>query len=185
VGVHSHRLRKTGPEIALVVAVCHAHGHHFTVYPPGHVPYGRAAVAPVDLAGRPVGAAQGDGGHGLSGTAFEPVRSAAQGERYGESGDARGSRRTQGRRLCWAALLLGLSAPVRLRERLSSVLGVPALSLHEAAATYGADRSWRARARTLMRVVSQVLAAGRPFLLLHAGQVAGLWGRPSRWDPGG
>jgi len=183
--VHSHRQRKTGPEIALVVARCHVHELHFTVYPPGHVPYGRAAVAPVDLAGRPVGSMEGDGGLGFAGTAWEPVQSAAQGERYGECGDPRGSRRTQGRRLRWAALLLGLCAPVRLRERLSSVLGVPALTLHEAAAGYGANSSWRARAHTLMRVVSQVLAAGRASVLLHAGQVAGLWGRPSRWDPGG
>ncbi len=49
--VHSYRGRKTGPGFALLVMYCHDHEKHFTVYPPGHVPYGRVAVAPVDVGG--------------------------------------------------------------------------------------------------------------------------------------
>jgi hypothetical protein len=48
VRVHHRRERKTGPEHALVVAECLTHGVAFTLYPPGFVPYGRAAIVPVD-----------------------------------------------------------------------------------------------------------------------------------------
>ncbi len=41
------RPRKTGPCFALSVFRCRTHGIGFTVYPPGHVPYGRVALAPV------------------------------------------------------------------------------------------------------------------------------------------
>ena len=47
------RARKTGPEIPLQKATCATHGG-FTIYPLGHVPYGRVRVAPVDLSGRPL-----------------------------------------------------------------------------------------------------------------------------------
>lgn len=51
---HDFRRRKTGPEVPLRVLRCHTHGHDFTVYPPGHVPYGRVALVPVDLQGEPI-----------------------------------------------------------------------------------------------------------------------------------
>ena len=49
---HSFRARKTGPPFALRILHCATHGRYFTVYPPGHVPYGRVAVAPVDERGQ-------------------------------------------------------------------------------------------------------------------------------------
>ncbi len=55
---HSFRDRKTGPEFALRIFYCATHRRHFTVYPPGHVPYGRQAVAPVDERGRVVAPGQ-------------------------------------------------------------------------------------------------------------------------------
>jgi hypothetical protein len=50
---HSFRARKTGPKFPLRVVYCHTHQRHFTVYPMGHVPYGRESVAPLDLQGCP------------------------------------------------------------------------------------------------------------------------------------
>ena len=49
---HSFRERKTGPRFALRILYCATHRRYFTVYPPGHVPYGRVAVAPVDERGQ-------------------------------------------------------------------------------------------------------------------------------------
>jgi hypothetical protein len=45
------RERKTGPLFALTVARCGPHDRSFTLYPPGHVPYGRIAIAPVSVDG--------------------------------------------------------------------------------------------------------------------------------------
>lgn len=52
---HAKRERKTGPEIALAVCWCEVHERHFTVYPPGHVPYGRRRLAPLSVGGQAVG----------------------------------------------------------------------------------------------------------------------------------
>ncbi len=51
------RDRKTGPRFPLTVLRCRVHGCAFTLYPPGHVPYGRRRVAPVDLVGHAIGEA--------------------------------------------------------------------------------------------------------------------------------
>ncbi len=48
---HDWRRRKSGPSIGLRVLRCLTHGHDFTVYPPGYVPYGRQVLVPVDLGG--------------------------------------------------------------------------------------------------------------------------------------
>ncbi len=51
--IHKHdwRRRKSGPSIGLRVLRCLTHGHDFTVYPPGYVPYGRQVLVPVDFGG--------------------------------------------------------------------------------------------------------------------------------------
>ncbi len=49
---HDFRDRKTGPRFGLRILYCSTHQRYFTVYPPGHVPYGRQAVAPIDERGR-------------------------------------------------------------------------------------------------------------------------------------
>ena len=52
--VHHTRERKAGPQIPVTVAQCRTHRRAFTLYPLGHVPYGRLAVAPVTLDGQVV-----------------------------------------------------------------------------------------------------------------------------------
>jgi hypothetical protein len=52
--VHHVRERKAGPQIPVTVAQCRTHRRSFTLYPLGHVPYGRLAVAPVTLDGEVV-----------------------------------------------------------------------------------------------------------------------------------
>lgn len=45
--VDHRRPRKTGPGFALTVMSCATHDLAFTLYPPGHVPHGRVAIAPI------------------------------------------------------------------------------------------------------------------------------------------
>lgn len=183
VGVHHHRARKTGPRFALVVARCHAHQLTFTVYPPGHVPYGRAGVVPVDAAGREARTASGS--RSWAETLFEAATDAGEEQRWPLFGGEPGDRRTQGRRLQRAATLLGLclGTSERTRERIASALSVPLLELRQVPKhSFAAGGSWSERGRMIERVLSQVR---EPKQLLLAGQIGGLWGRPSRWDPGG
>ena len=55
------RGRKTGPRIPLRILRCRSHGRYLTVYPIGHVPYGRQPVVAVDLGGYPVEAKKKEG----------------------------------------------------------------------------------------------------------------------------
>jgi hypothetical protein len=55
--VHHTRERKAGPQIQVTVAQCRTHRRAFTLYPLGHVPYGRLAVAPVTPDGQMAGPA--------------------------------------------------------------------------------------------------------------------------------
>jgi hypothetical protein len=184
VTAHSLRQRKTGPAFPLTVIRCVTHGRAYTLYPPGQVPYGRVAIAPVDPSGRLVTSEEGE--PSLSGTLYESVEDAAHDDRWPESGgEAHGTRRTQGRRLHRVAVLLGLLADPRQQERMAHALDVPQLSLREAATAYDAARSWRLRGEALLGVLSAVLASRRHGGLLEAGHEAGLWGLPRRWDPGG
>jgi hypothetical protein len=185
VGVHGRRSRKTGPQIPLVVARCHRHGVSFTVYPPGHVPYGRTAMVPLDLQGRRVEPAEPDSSIATSGTMWEAVADAVSGLRWPETGGAVGSRRTQGRRLVATAALLGLRSEPRVREQVATVLGIATLTLHEAARRCSGLVGWRELAQLLLGLLERCRAGGLPRALLSAGHLTGLWGRPSRWDPGG
>lgn len=65
---HHERERKTGPCFPLWVMRCATHRVHFTLYPSGHVPYGRERVAPVTLAGLP--GPDSHGGEAWRGTFF-------------------------------------------------------------------------------------------------------------------
>jgi hypothetical protein len=47
--VHHLRERKAGPQIPVTVAQCRTYRRALTLYPLGHVPYGRLGVAPVTL----------------------------------------------------------------------------------------------------------------------------------------
>lgn len=165
------------------MARCHEHGLTFTIYPPGHVPYGRAAVVPDDAAGREARTASGARTWGR--TIFEAALDAATGVRWPGSDGTPADRRTQGRWLERGATLLGLDLGLgeRTRERIASALDVPLLRLRDLpSASLWAGGSWTDRGRALEAVLEQVREPAR---LLVAGHVAGLWGRPSRWDPGG
>ena len=185
VGFHCTRDRLTGPCIPLTVARCHLHDLNFTVYPPGFVPYGRASVLPVDLEGRLVHAEGGYAkGGGLVGTYWTASADAAEDRRWPESGGSVGCRRTQGRWLGLTAALFGLDQPARPREQISNIVKVPTLKLHEVAATY-VRGGWRSNGKAVLELLELSLSSTPSRMLLVAGHLAGLWGRPSWWDPGG
>jgi hypothetical protein len=189
VRVHHWRSRKTGPEFPLLVAECQTHGVAFTLYPPGHVPYGRVSVAPVDREGQLLRIA--DGASGDRPTAWEPTimgaaQDAAEGRAWPRSGDdwtdASGSWRTQGRRIRQAAEILGLTGLAECP--LVGPLGVTTLGHRESIATFAEATGYRSRGAAVCPVVREIEVASRPQLdlILSAGLAAGRWGKPWRWD---
>ena len=197
--VQHWRLRKTGPGFALVVAECRTHGVAFTLYPPGHVPYGRVAMAPLDPAGRPLQLEAVD----ADGEDFEDAAEATESVPlawgttvFGAAEDAAnrqpwprrnstgpGSWRTQGRWILLGASLLGL-----MGEQLGApqgLLGVCELTRRDAATAYAAATGYRARGQAVTRPLGELEQAGAAMLdgLLVAGFRACRWGSAGRCDP--
>lgn len=179
------RPRKTGPRFPIAVVGCSAHPHRrYTLYPPGHVPYGREPVAPCS----PSGGLLRDGAPGepvWEATLFAAAVDAAGGERWpsdSPAGDPR-RRRTQGRRLELAGWLVGVHAEIAdaARERIATRLGVPTLRLRSAAREW--TKSWTMRGAAVLAVLLAVSVDGALLdRILAAGALGGLWARPRRWD---
>ncbi len=144
VGAHCRRERQCGPGFALIVAVCHAHGRHFTLYPPGWTPWGRIPVQTSDGA--------------MEETVFVAALDAAEGQLWPvESVGARGCARTQLRWLRRCGGWLGLMGSERDVELAASLLGLP-LAAHLTAH----QRFLEARdRRTAGRIVREILDLGQ------------------------
>lgn len=177
------RSRKTGPRLPLAVVGCRDHPDgRYTLYPPGHFPYGRRAIVPCS----PSGELQVDASTGeplWEATLFYAAQGAAEGERWPADSpwDDSRRRRTQGRWLDFAARLLGVhpGQDEGTRERIAARLGVPLVRLLDQARRWGVD--WRTRGAVILAVL-QLIEPGGLLLdpLLAAGAVAGLWPEPRR-----
>jgi hypothetical protein len=194
------RDRKTGPLFALTVARCRPHRRAFTLYPPGHVPYGRTAIAPVSSDGALIRDAPSEAGTpgeapiappSFSDTVFGAAIDAAAGRAWPRAHPARPAHwRTQGRRLVRGAQLIGIAPTtlddeVRHREQMARHLGVPTLLLVEQACRWNKARGYRARGAAIALVIAEMEASRRiSDRLMRAGALGGLWGQPSRWHPG-
>lgn len=193
IGVHHRRSRKTGPGYPVAVARCRTHKVSFTVYPPGYVPYGRVAMAPVNAEGEPVqkgGDKAADGVEselGWDATIFRAARDAEQGVAWPRkaSMDAMGSWRSQGRWIAITAALLGLTSEVTERWPLVGLVGVPALVLREASAAYASAKGYVGRGRAVTLVLDALALTRFRLLdrLLEVGSKAKRWGQSRRWDP--
>lgn len=187
-GVHHRRPRCTGPRFALTVARCRTHQCAFTLYPPGHVPYGRVAViarAPDGSASR---AALASPLQAYRGTVFEAALDAAAGIAWHRehAGATACWWPTQHRRLALTTHILALApeCPVRHREQVAELLGIDMLHVHEAARRLRQAPGYRARGRAVCHVLD-ALPAGRFVAerVLECGTLARLWGAPHRWLP--
>jgi len=184
----SHRReRKTGPRHPLVVASCAEHGCAFTLYPPGHVPYGRRAIAPVASDGAPVVAGEGRPLAGFEATCFRAAIDAAEGRAWARGGPGaidrwwESQRRDLARQMVWLGVDPAVSAARRAAA--AGALGVPLLVLLEQARAVEAGPGFRSRGGAICAVL-RALGGGRGVWLRLAGAAyaAGLLGLPLAWD---
>jgi len=187
-GVHHRRERTTGPRFALTVARCRTHQCAFTLYPPGHVPYGRVAVIARAPDGSSVRAARDEPLEAYRGTVFEAALDAAEGNAWHREHEGATARwwPTQHRRLALTTGIFGLApeCPARHREQVAELLGLDTLRVHEAAGHVRSSPGYRARGRAVCHVLN-ALPAGRfvPERVLECATLAGIWGAPHRWLP--
>lgn len=179
------RPRKTGPRHPLMVVRCSVHHVAFTVYPPGHVPYGRVPLMHVGSDGSTVRDAT------WTGTLFEAAIDAAEGRAWerpvrrwnGETPDPAlvvpGDWSTQLSRLDLGVRCLGLASdlPGPIRYQIARALGVDTLLLRETCAWMTAG-GYQARGQAVRTVLDALGPTPKLDRLLHAGHLAGAWGRP-------
>jgi hypothetical protein len=183
--IDHHRPRKTGPGFPLAVVGCSRHPvGRYTLYPPGHVPYGRQAVVPCSPSG-PLQQDRASGEPPWPPTLFGAAVDAAAGDWWLShwSKDDLRRRRSQGRHLQRAGHLLGIHPDIdsRIRERVATRLRVPTMALRSAAQAW--SQRWQAQGSAVVTILATLPIDGSLLdRVLAAGMVAGLWPRPQRWD---
>lgn len=190
VAVNHHRERKTGPKHPVLVVECRTHEVAFTVYPPGHIPYGRAPILRVAPDGKEIQRERDvSEGERYRATLFEASLDAAAGRQWAraELEDSGPWWNTQVRHLAVAEWLLGISPEQREeeRERIATALEVPLLDLRCGAKAIASTPGYRSRGTATLHVLE--LMAGQPCALqrlMLGGHRAGLWGVPYFWDRG-
>ena len=183
--VDHRRSRKTGPRYPVAVVGCTEHpvGRH-TLYPPGHVPYGREAVVSCSASG-PLLRAGDTGDRGWATTLFSAAVDAAGGARWPSDSPADDSRRrrTQGRRLELAGRLMGVHPELDegTRERVATRLGVGTMTLASGARSW--TRSWTQRGAAVLAVLMALALDGALLdQILASGVIVGVWTDVRRWD---
>ena len=157
-----------------MVVYCKTHGLHYTVYPPGHVPYGRAPVA---------ASGAGAGLSGWRGTVFEPAMSQGWRRKYEYGGGT--CWHTSRRWLRRSGKLLGLSGEVTAGEGVAALLEVP-LHVHAGARARFDSGRVADECAALTDVLSAVAVTPRLWRqMMRAGRLTGLWGDAWEWTDDG
>jgi hypothetical protein len=174
----------------------------FTIYPPGHFPYGRSALAPVAPDGRSFrsAAAQAPSGgqasaspaQAFSKTIFDAALDAARGLPWKRAerleGFADGCDRwwsTQQRHLARAMRLVGVAPGLTHDQRyqIAQVLSVKTLVLVEAANDLGRSPGPIARGKAVVKVLERIPhGAYLAERIAQSGFLASFWSEPLRWD---
>ena len=179
---HGWRARTTGPCFPLRVMHCKTHRRYFTLYPAGHIPYGRKAIAPVASDGTEL-REEGEVAGAYSETVFGAAYDASQGTVWPRESGGPEKRcwPSMCRRLSAAVLWLGVSPELdeKQQEKRAADLDVDLLPLLEGAKAVGAAPGYRSRGAAVVKVLEE-LREGLPLLerLLRAGHAAGLFGEP-------
>jgi hypothetical protein len=188
--VHHMRERKAGPQIPVMVVHCRTHHRAFTLYPLGHIPYGRLAVAPVGLDGQVLFSTESEPEAGGKRSPAWPATLfaaafAALHDPTVKLTDRRWWATETPERQTQSAALLGVHPDLSVQEAdaIAFRLEIPRLVLRQAADEYERARGRAARGRVLVGVLDQLgTEACLLDRVLAAGVCAGCWGTVTRWD---
>ena len=157
-----------------MVVYCKTHDVHYTVYSPGHVPYGRAPVAAPGA---------GAGLSGWRGTVFEPAMCPGWRRQYEYGGGT--CWHTRRRWLRRGGKLLGLSGEVTVGEGVAALLEIP-LHVHAAARVCFSSGKIDDECTALVNVLSAVAVTPRLWRqMMRAGRLTGFWGDAWEWTDDG
>ena len=190
------RTEPCAPCYPIAVVGCREHGgRRYTLYPPGHYPYGRVAVVPYSVGGE-MWLDADSGQPQWQATLFGAAQDAEQEKQWAPEQNwwrplGAPSRRTQGRWLELGGRLTGVSPDLeeREREQITTRLGVATTTALAGARSW--ERSWESRGAAIVAVlVARAVSARLGDRMGAAGAVSDLWGpsRPrlvARWEQAG
>ena len=182
VSLHHIRPRSTGPRHPIWVVRCHTHGVTFTLYPLGHVPYGRKSI------GSAVPTVGMTGANAFVGTVFEASLDAARGSPWLRVSPG-GSDRwwgTQRQYLSIAMHLCGVAPAMSLtlRELVAAALQIKQLACLDGSAAIADQPGYQNRGQAIRTVLEQLPSGPCAIERLSvSGHLIGFWGTPYVWDP--
>ncbi|MCP4600792.1 MAG: hypothetical protein GY847_09715 [Proteobacteria bacterium] len=185
--IHHFRDRKTGPPFPLSVVRCETHDKAFTIYPPGHYPYGRQLLAPVAPDGGLI--MEKSGVERFEGTLFDAAMDAARGHVWPNvsmEGSLTPRLGAQNRHLSRIALMLGIQPGLheRLREDSARVLELSGQLLLDSAALIKERPDARSQGKAICCILNVIENSTSLFeRLAEAGSNVCLWPPPKRWNP--
>ncbi len=181
------RNRETGPCFPLLIVKCETHDKAFTIYPPGHFPYGRKLLAQVAPNGDSI--TKENGLKRFEGTLFDAAMDAAKGHHWpAESMESSLTprRTTQSRHLSRTALMLGVQPGLheRLREEIKRILALPGQLYYDSTAIVNEHPDARHLGKAICKLLNELEDSPSIFdCLAEAGANVCLWPPPKRWDP--
>lgn len=183
--VNDHnRERKTGPCFPLRIIRCKTHKIGFTIYPPGHFPWGRRIIAPVESDNSKIKNSPEE--HRFTGTYFDAALDLNKGIVWPKESilNSLYSRYlTQTRHIKRAGLFLGVDAELdeKSREIISQILNVPGQLIFESASL--SSDGYSTQSKAICNILSAVTEQTYLFERLSAaGQFIDLWPELSFWD---
>jgi len=186
--IHHERERKTGPCFPLWVMWCSTHQRSFTIYPPGHVPYGRKPLIIVATDGGRVLDLE-NGAERFRGTVFDAALDASLNKPWGDKAGVRGvwsPFSTQIHQIQRAAAILGLEPDIHddQRHAIAQTLMLPSLLLHAGAACFAANSGYQKEGEAICSVLKALPETTSLFeRLAETGFQTGLWPAPFFVDP--
>ncbi len=190
IACNHHRNRKTGPRIPLAVLECNIHNSYFTVYPPGHVPYGRKAlVSDIALDGCHVKSETEETSDLFGESLFDAPLRASQGVFYPKEGSCDpfdSCYDTQLNHIKKAALILGILPEDKAPKciHIMEILNLPH-SLQAEPFSCFSDQEWdyRKTSQLICNILSRLPADKRFERLVACGALSELWPSLCIWNP--
>lgn len=182
------RYRKTGPCFSLRVLRCITHKKSFTLYPPGHFPYGRKPLIQVGVDGKKVVDLE-YGDQRFQSTLFDAALDADNNKPWNHGDVLKSFMRpfsTQVYHLHRATCILGLEDAISDNQRhaISQVLMLPVITLSEGAVCIKNNSGYQNTGKVICSLLDKLPKVTSIFeRLVEVGSQAGLWPPPFFLDP--